>query len=442
MSNNSKKIIARFPPSPTGWFHIGNARTALFNYFFVKKNNGELKFRIEDTDKERSKDEYTKDIIEGLKWLGINIDFSDIYRQSEHGDTYKKYIEKMISDGKAYISKEEAKEEGQRSEVIRLRNPNKKVVFEDMIRGEVAVDTTELGDFVIAKSTSEPIYHLAVVVDDFEMGVTHIVRGEDGIYNTPRQILIQEAIGAPRPVYAHMPFILNDDRSKLSKRKQGEMVSLKYYREEGYLPEAMVNFLAFMGWNPGGNEEIMSIEEIIEKFDIMRVQKAGAIFNIKKLNWINKEYIKKLPKEKILELILKRVPEEKRAHKNFEVVYPKIIQLIEERIEKFSDVTSIFNSGEFDCLLDAPKYDKILLKNITHIPKLLEIIDTIDESSFDQIGLKNAIWDFATEVGRGEVLWPMRVALSGREKSPDPFTLASILGKEETLKRLSFALGL
>ncbi|MCX6717904.1 MAG: glutamate--tRNA ligase family protein, partial [Candidatus Taylorbacteria bacterium] len=247
--------------------------------------------RIEDTDKIRSTKESEDDIMTGIKWLGLSYD--EFFRQSERERIYKAYIEKLISEDKAYISKEEVKEEGQRAEVIRFRNPNKKVKFNDLIRGEIEFDTTELGDFVIAKSLEEPVFHLVVVVDDFEMGVTHIIRGEDHISNTPRHILIQEAISAPTPIYAHLPLMLAEDRAKLSKRKHGEMTSVKYYQKMGYTPGAFVNFLAFVGWNPGTEKEIFSLDEMIQEFDISKVQKAGAIFNPQKLLWYNKEYIKK-----------------------------------------------------------------------------------------------------------------------------------------------------
>lgn len=444
-TNSKKKIIARFPPSPTGWFHIGNARTALFNYFFVKQNNGELLFRLEDTDRERSKDEYAQDIVLGLKWLGININYDKVYKQSEHGATYRKYLEKMITEGKAYISKEEVKEEGQRSEVIRLKNPDKKVVFEDMIRGEVAVDTTELGDFIIAKSIDEPVYHLAVVVDDFEMGVNHVIRGEDGIYNTPRQILIQEAIGAPRPIYAHMPFILNEDRSKLSKRKQGELVSLKYYREQGYLPEAMVNYLALCGWNPGDDTEIMSMDELIKKFDIMKVQKAGAVFNNEKLLWINKEYIKKLPKERIMEEIAKRFPENCHDIK----IIDKIYNIVVERISVFSDIDRMVLNGDIQYFFHQPSVSSEMIvwkKDGTreqakeNLSLVLNILSEISDKDFILDILKEKLMKLAIEKGKGNVLWPLRVALSGKEKSPDPFTLLYILGKIESSKRVQSAI--
>jgi glutamyl-tRNA synthetase len=448
MSENTNKIITRFPPSPTGWFHIGNARTALFNYFFTKKIGGTLKFRLEDTDKERSKQEYADDIVSGLKWLGVDIDYSNPYKQSEHGDTYKKYIELMLKNDTAYISKEEVKEEGQRAEVIRLRNPGRKVKYNDMMRGEIEVDTTELGDFIIAKSVTEPIYHLAVVVDDFEMGVTHIIRGEDGIYNTPRQILIQEAIGAPRPTYAHMPFILNEDRSKLSKRKQGELVSLSYYRKQGYLPEAMVNFLALCGWNPGTEQEILSMNELIEKFDIMKVQKSGAIFNKEKLLWFNKEYIKKLSADTLIKEISERLSK-KYSYTN--ELLDKVVNIITERINTFGELEKYVEVGEFDYFFQSPEPVKEMLiwkkdtdftipKN--NLQKVTELLKKIPEVDFTEEKLKTIMMPVAEELGKGSVLWPLRVSLSGKDKSPDPFTLLSILSKNESLKRIETAIKL
>jgi len=444
----NKMIITRFPPSPTGWFHIGNARTALFNYFFTKQNNGVLKFRLEDTDIERSKQEYADDIVSGLKWLGIEIDYDNPYKQSEHGDTYKKYIEMMLKNDTAYISKEEVKEEGQRAEVIRLRNPGRKIKYEDMMRGEIEVDTTELGDFIIAKSITEPIYHLAVVVDDFEMGVTHIIRGEDGIYNTPRQILIQEAIGAPRPVYAHMPFILNEDRSKLSKRKQGELVSLSYYKKQGYLPEAMVNFLSLCGWNPGTDQEILSMDELIQKFDIMKVQKSGAIFNKEKLLWMNKEYLKRLPADRLQ----KEISEKLSMKYTFgSELLEKVIPIIVDRINTFGELQNYVTEGEFDYffLSPTPAKEMIIWKKDTdfQIPKnnlkiISEMIEEIPETDFTEEFLKSTLMPKAEELGKGSVLWPVRVALSGKDKSPDPFSLLSILGKKESLARIQKAINL
>ena len=246
--SNSEHVRVRIAPSPTGSFHIGGARTALYNFLYAQKHQGQFILRIEDTDKERSKKEFEEDIIESLNWLGLKYD--ELYRQSDREEVYKKYLKKMLDLGSVYIKDGE--------QVIRFKNPNKKIKFNDLIRGDIEFDTTELEDFIIAKNVDEPLYHLAVVVDDHEMAITHIIRGEDHISNTPRQILIQEAIGAERPFYAHLPLILAQDRSKLSKRKHGEAVSVNYYRQKGILPQSLLNYLALLGWNPGTEQEIFS----------------------------------------------------------------------------------------------------------------------------------------------------------------------------------------
>ncbi len=434
------KIVTRFPPSPTGYLHIGRARTALFNYLFAKKYDGKMVFRLEDTDKERSKKEFEENIIDCLSWLKITYDEGPT-RQSEHTTIYLKYLEKMVANGSAYVSKET---EGEREEVIRFKNPNKKILFHDLIRGEIEFDTTELGDFVIARSMQEPLYHLAVVVDDFEMGVTHIIRGEDGISNTPRQILIQEAIGAPRPLYAHLPLILAADRSKLSGRHGA--VAVSEYRNMGYLPEALVNYLALVGWNPGTEQEIFNMEELIEAFDIAQVNKAGAIFDLEKLKWINKQYLKREEKrEEYLAVIKKKIQAYRPVSDD---ILSKAAPLVLERVSTFGEADEILASGEFDFLFSKPEYEteKLLWKDekdlqVTkmHVEEVIKMMDTIAPSSFDPDSIKDAVWHYATEKGRGNVLWPVRFALSGKEKSPDPFTLAGILGKEETLKRLSLA---
>jgi glutamyl-tRNA synthetase len=427
-----EKVVTRFPPSPTGPFHVGNARTALFNYLFTKQNHGKMLFRLEDTDKERSKKEYEEDIIENLKWLGIELDFKNFPRQSERSKIYKKYLQKLLDENKAYLDEK----------AVRFKNPNKKIKFEDLIRGEIEFDTSELEDFVIAKNLDEPLYHLAVVVDDFEMGVTHVIRGEDHISNTPRQILIQEAIGAPRPIYAHLPLILAQDRSKLSKRKHGESVSVSFYRKNGYLPEALVNFLALLGWNPGTKQEIFSMEELIEKFDIKKVQKSGAIFNLEKLDWLNKQYIKKIPTKDLAKMLLEYLSEKKPDS------WEKIVELEKDRISKLSDISDIKEGiGYF---FEEPVYNSALLiwkdsnkeKTKIHLEQIVKILCDIPENNFIKDNIKNAVWDYAEKQGRGNVLWPFRVALSGLDKSPDPFTLADILGKIKTINRLKNALNI
>lgn len=390
----TQKIITRFPPSPTGALHIGNVRTALFNYLFAKQHNGDFIVRVEDTDKVRSKKEYETSMLESLEWLGLHRN-GELWRQSERTEIYKKYLHNLIDEGKAYISHET---EGENKEVVRFKNPNELVVFNDLIRGEVKFDTTELGDFIIARNIEDPIYHLAVVIDDFETGVTHVIRGEDHISNTPRQILIQEAIGATRPTYAHLPLILASDRSKLSKRKHGETVSLDYYRKKGYLPQSIINYFALLGWNPGTDQEIFTLNELIKVFDISQIHKGGAIFDEKKLQWINKEHIKLLPEDERLKLVAK----------------------------------------EFDTTAE-PALDK------NKIPwKETPATETIAhlEKSISLLADKEALMAYAELAGKGNVLWPLRYALSGKEKSPDPFTLIALLGVEESKKRVEKAVAL
>lgn len=438
-------IVVRFAPSPTGFLHVGSARTALFNFLFAKKHGGKMILRIEDTDRERSKKEYEKDILEGLGWLSISHDA--LYRQSERTDVYKNYLEKLIREGTAYVSHEEPKEEGKRGDVIRFKNPGKTIVFHDLIRGEISFDTKELGDFVLAKDLETPLYHFAVVTDDFDMGVTHIIRGEDGISNTPRQILIQEALGAPRPVYAHIPFILAPDRSKLSKRHGA--VSITEYRNMGFLPEALVNFLALIGWNPGGEREIFSLKELINEFLIEKVQKGGAIFNLEKLRWMNREYIKKMPHQEFRARTLEFLPDKiKKIPEWSEERFTAVLEILEERMSTFGDIVTMTEGGEIEYFFKMPEYSKEKLlwkeemdhkKTRSRLSHIISLLGNIDQSLFTASRIKEALWDYATEEGRGQVLWPMRYALSGRDRSPDPFVLGGALGKLETIRRLERA---
>ncbi len=459
-----KNIVTRFAPSPTGFLHVGSARTALFNFLYARKHGGKFILRIEDTDKERSKKEFEDNILDGLKWLGISYD--ETYHQSERAGIHKKYLQKMIEDGSAYEAEEskelmEARlpsidgsptsinpgkkdgigEQNQRKAVIRFKNPNTRVKFHDLIRGDIEFDTTDLGDFVIAKNIDTPLFHLAVVVDDFEMGITHIIRGEDHISNTPRQILIQRAIGAQEPQYAHIPLILATDRSKLSKRHGA--VSVTEYKEQGYLPEAVVNFLALIGWNPGDEREVFTMEELVKEFSLEKVQKGGAIFNTEKLDWVNKEHLKKLPEEEIKLALKERLPEVPLD------IIQKITPIVLERINKWSDIDTMNKNGELEYFFSQPDIDiqKLVWKETPssdtkkHLERIIKILQGISQENFTAEKTKEAIWDYATGQGRGSVLWPMRYTLSGRDKSPDPFTLAELFGKEETIKRLQVAVG-
>lgn len=393
--NNLEKVVVRFPPSPTGNLHIGTARAMLFNYLFAKQNGGKIVMRFEDTDKERSKKEFEVNILDGLEWLGISFDQGPI-RQSERGEVYEGNLKKLIESGAAYIAEDN---------VIRFKNPNKKVRFEDVVRGEIEFDTSDLKDFVIAKSMTEPLYHLAVVFDDHDMKVTHVIRGEDHISNTPRQILIQEALGYERPVYAHIPLILAPDRSKLSKRHGATAVT--DYRDLGYLPQAMVNYLALLGWNPGTEQEIFTMQELIEQFDLKKIQKGGAIFDQKKLDWINKEHIKRLPAEEQRKLLLKEIENEP------------------------------WMAGE-------PKLDpeRIAWKKSTKDVALkhLEMVHRILQNCSTPSVAQKEIMAYAEREGKGDVLWPLRYALTGAEASPDPLTILEILGAEKSLNRIEKAI--
>lgn len=434
------QVIVRMAPSPTGYFHIGSVRTALFNFLFAKKHGGTFIFRSEDTNDERSKKEFEDNILESLKWLGLSYDV--FMRQSDRTEIYVSYLKKMIENGSAYISKEEPKEGESRSEVIRLKNPNKKIIFDDLVRGKVEFDTTESGDFVIAKSLTEPLYHLAVVVDDHETRATHIIRGEDILSSTPRQILIQEAIGANRPIYAHIPLILAPDRSKLSKRFGA--TSLIEYREKGFLPEAIINYMALLGWNPGTDKEIFTLNELIEEFDLARVQKGGAIFDITKLEWINKEHIARQSHQMQIENLKSQIGKtkwkdsEKWKDENF---VQKFLKIILERIHRWGEVSEAIETGEFDYLFEKPELDKekICWKGQSkenakeNLEKVLDILsNNIDD--------KEKIMLFAEEVGKGNALWPLRFSLSGKEKSPDPITLLQILGPHESRNRIQNAI--
>ena len=441
-------IVTRIPPSPTGHLHIGTARTALFNYLFAKHHGGTMVFRSEDTDKARSTREFETEIVEGLKWLGLSWDNENIVRQSERAPLYRTYLEKMIESGTAYLSEEESKNvPGQMVTLVRLKNPNKVITFNDLVRGDITFDTTELGDIIIARNIDDALYHFTVVVDDFEMGVTHVLRGDDHISNTPRQILIQEAIGAPRPIYAHLPLILATDRSKMSKRHGA--VSLKEYQKAGYTKEAIINYLALLGWNPGTDQEIFTLDELVATFDFHHIHKAGAVFDIKKFAWFNREYLNKLTEDEFVAYITEEFPEQLEAAAQYSPErLLKVIPIIRERISTRSEFHELTTAGEYDYFFATPTYETELLKwkndasvqdALPRLKKALETLKTADFASTE--ALKECLWPLAEELGKGEVLWPLRVALSGSAKSPDPFVLAFVLGSTETIARIEAACG-
>ena len=487
--NSIKNIRVRFAPSPTGPLHIGGARTALFNYLFAKQNKGDFILRIEDTDLERSRLEWVQEIIEELKWLGLAWNEGpDIggtfgpYKQSQRLDIYKKYLEKLFKEEKAYYcfcSQEEleAKRQDQmargvapkydgacrdlkkeiieqylkeeRKSVIRFKIQNKKIKFKDLIRGEIEFDAGLLGDIVIAKNLDAPLYHFTVIVDDFGMSVSHVIRGEEHLSNTPRQMLLQEALGFFHPIYAHLPLILNTDKSKLSKR-QGD-VALKDYHNQGYLPEAIINFIVLLGWNPGTEKEIFSLSELVKEFSIEKVQKGGAVFNIQRLDHINSLYIREKSIGSLTKLCLPYFIE---GYKKFPVkMLEKIVEVYKARLKKLSDITELTDFFFKEKL----EYDKNILpwkkmgdrgakESLEASEKIIAQLKKFDKKSLEEILLKKA-GEFNKEKGymekdRGYLLWPLRVALSGKENSASPFEIAEILGKERTLQRIFEAISL
>lgn len=446
MNRKTDTVVTRMAPSPTGHLHIGSVRTGLFNYLFARHHAGEFILRIEDTDKERSKQEYEKGIVDGFAWLGITADRS--YRQSEHLARHKELLLPLIEKDIAYVSKEPAKDgSGRTVEVVRIRNPGTTLTFNDLVRGDVTFDTTELGDFVIARSIDDPLYHLAVVIDDYDEGVTHVLRAEEHISNTPRQILLHRALGFDPPEYAHIPLILAPDRSKLSKRKGS--VALDEYRNNGYLPEAIVNYLALLGWNPGTEQEIFTLDELAHTFTLDGIQKAGAVFDITKLNWFNATYLKALPRDRKMafarELFAAHAPRTLIAIMRSEDALEDLF----ERSATLGELKTRIEEGEYAFYEDAPDVTAALVlgpksydANTTkiHLKSVHDLVEQVSDNEYTKETIHEVLWPYAEEHGKGSVLWPMRVALSGMEKSPNPFLLAAALGKNETLERLKSAL--
>ena len=440
------EVRVRFPPSPTGYCHVGTARMAILNYLFAKKHGGKIIFRSEDTDKERSKPEFETDIIEQLHWLGLTWD--EFYRTSELVERHTAALAKLVAEDKAYVSEEESKKEpGKMMQIVRLRNPGTVVTFADEIRGNITFDTTELKDFAIARAIDDPLYHLAVVVDDADMSITHVIRGEDHISNTPRQILIQEALGYERPVYAHYPLHLGFDKSKLSKRT-GD-VAVKSYREKGFLSEALLNYIAILGWTPPSEREVMSLEEMIGEFDLKDLHKSGAVFDTEKLRWYNRQYLQRLTLDEfaaytlpVLESILRE-----RGIPYDQGMAQKLVPVIRERIDVAEDISALARGGEFDFFFVEPDLDvkNIPQKGIStedtakHLVAVYGLLTAVPADTFTEDVIKTAVWEYAEKEGRGAVLWPLRYVLSGRQKSPDPFTIVACIGKEATLRRITTA---
>lgn len=481
------KARTRIAPSPTGYMHIGTLRTALFNYFLAKQTGGEFIIRIEDTDRERLVEGSVENLLNLFKELGIEHDEGPVidkdgvivdkgdfgpYVQSQRLDIYHKYIKQLLDSGDAYkcfctrerltemreaqratkqttkydrtcckLSVEEVQQKVEAHEpfVVRMKVPEGDTIFEDVIRGTIKISNKEVDDQVLQKSDGFPTYHLAVVVDDHLMKITHIIRGEEWLPSTPKQIILSKMLGFDLPKFAHSPNLLNADKTKLSKR-QGD-VAVGDYLSRGYLPEALINFVGTLGFNPSGDEEIYSLDELIEKFKLEKVNKAGAVMNIKKLNWMNNLYIRKLDTDRLKKIMSQKYFVDV---KDDRVVRAMLVE--RERIDRLEELPDRISP-----YLTSPNYDSSILvwkkadkedaiKQLTDIKTFLSTIDDAKFGSVEEIDSTVREYITNNELSNGNVLWPLRVALSGAERSSSPFELLWALQKDESLKRIEKAI--
>lgn len=488
MNINGKKIVTRFAPSPTGFLHIGGVRTALFAWAFARKHGGTFILRIEDTDKAREVEGSIAHIIESLKWVGIEWDEGiDIggpnapYLQSERLNSYRKYAQILVDKGLAYadpytpeeveafrLKAQEEKRpflfrdhrpenppEWDGTQPLRFKVTNIKTSYwTDLVYGELSAGPEALDDFILIKSDGYPTYNLSHMIDDLEMGVTHIMRADEFIASTPKFLALYEALEITPPQFATLPPIMAPDGKKKLGKRDGAKDILDY-KVEGYLPDAMLNFLVFIGWNPGDEREIMSPQEFINSFEISQIHRSGGGFNVDKLDWFNREHLKRLSYEEQEEFITKFIPEGiKKLPGYTNLIVHNITPVIMERIAKGKDVIDMAEAGELTYFFGKPVYEreslffkssKIPLENkyetlSLYITNVITLLEPILDSDFSKEKIKEVIWDYAEEVGRGDILWPTRFALSGLDKSPDPFLLAEILGKDETISRLQTAI--
>ncbi len=476
----NEEIRVRIAPSPTGPLHVGTVHTALFNWLFAKGKSGKFILRIEDTDKERSKQEYMTDITEGLLWLGLNWDEGPErdepygpYQQSRRIEIYQKYSQELLNNKKAYycyctpqelvkeresqsVKKEPPRYSGRcrnlneqdidkfkkegRKPSIRFIVEEQKIKFKDIIRGSLEFDSKLFGDFIIMKSDGLPVFLFAGVIDDFLMKISHVIRGEDHLSNTPRQILLGEALNFYIPEYGHLPLILNPDRSKLSKRKNPTSIN-NDFRKKGYLPEAMINFLALLGWAAESGKEIWKLDDLITEFNLTGVGKSPSIFDQDKLDFLNGYYIRKLSlgdlaqKSQDLSKDLKIGSDREK--------FLVALALVQERIKKLSDIPE-----QIDFFYHEPEgYEKIIVPKGSSSEQIkkglgLSYKYLSEETDYGRDSLEQLLRAIAknNNLKAGEILWPIRVALTGKEASPGTFEVLEALGKDESLKRIKRAI--
>ncbi len=481
------KIRVRFAPSPTGYLHIGGARTALFNWLYARHYKGTFVLRIEDTDQVRSTEEAVNVILEGMKWLGLDWDEGPgkkgeygPYYQMQRLHFYQEYTEKLLKDKKAYCcyctreelaeSREKQTREGKnpkygrhclnlneeekkryeaqgRKSVIRLRIPAKKIVFDDLLRGEVTFDGELLSDFVIMKSDRIPTYNYAVVIDDALMKIANVIRGDDHISNTPKQILIYEALGLTIPKFAHIPMIMGQDHTRLSKRHGA--TSVMEYKKMGYIPEAVVNYIAHLGWSSGDEREIFSKEELIKEFSLDKISKHAAVFSMEKLNWFNGEYLKNMSIDSLTKMILPFLEEANYIEKEEGLSLIKneyikeVVKLMQGRFRNFSQFIDYADYFFIDKINIEPQ----AFQSVLNKEGVSGILQTLKEKlsalkCWDEESIENTVREVASslQIKGGKIIHPTRVALSGKKVGPGLFELMVVLGKEKTVKRLKEAI--
>lgn len=490
----SNTVRVRFAPSPTGYLHIGGLRTALYNYLFAKHHNGDFILRIEDTDQSRYVEEAEEDILKSLAWSGIEIDEGPEnpgefgpYRQSERKEIYHKYADQLIESGHAYYAFDTTDELDQMRErlqksgnpspkydaitrqsmknsltlpseevmkrlddgeeyVVRLKVPRRETVrFEDLIRGHVSFETKGLDDQVLLKSDGMPTYHLANVVDDHEMQISHVIRGEEWLSSTPKHVLLYQAFGWEMPEMAHLPLIMSPSGGKLSKRKaesEGIPINTKDYIAQHYEADALVNFLAYLGWSPGDDSEIHSLNKLIELFTIDRVSKGGAVFNHKKLLWYNEHYLREQP-DKVIASRLKEITDSNKVKDVDDEYLEEAVGLLKDRVSKIDEILEM---GSF-FFEDPKEYDENALKKWKDdSAELVELykseIKDLPEDEFEAATLKTSLESVINEkgVGFGKLMMPLRIAITGQGFGPDLFASMELLGKETVIRRIDVAL--
>ena len=420
-------VRVRFAPSPTGFLHIGGARTALFNWMYARAQGGQFVLRIEDTDLVRSKPEYLEEILDSMKWLGLTWD--EYYKQSDRFDLYRQYADKLLSEGKAYKD----------GEAVILKLVLKPIKIYDLIRGEIVVDTKELKDQVLMKSDGSPTYSFACVIDDALMEISCVIRGEDHISNTPKQILMYEAMGFKVPKFAHLPLIMDPEGGRMSKRFGATAVT--EYRTQGYLSPAVVNYLMLLGWSPGNNQEKVTMATALKTFSIKKINKAGAAFSIEKLQWLNGQYIKEMDTvvlaEALRPLVLAKYPQAMVQGKEFE----HMVQLYKGRMNTlldFLDWTSfLFNDQvHFDEDVKVKHLSVNMQKEFNLLAEHLNAVGDFNVKTTEE-AFRAVVAQLGVEAG--VLVHPVRVALTGKAVGPGLFDTMSVLGKERTVRRLKEA---